>query len=119
MLSVALSVRVPRGSRPSLSRGALPYGVRTFLDSPFGAPRPSGERRGKAAVSFNGFQAKGDSRPGVVARWLGGFAFLPFSQMRMVFISPGYAGEALLKRGRLSVTGWKQVVPEYLWRWEG
>jgi hypothetical protein len=32
MLSAALSVRVPRGSRPSLSRGALPCGVRTFLD---------------------------------------------------------------------------------------
>lgn len=31
MLPVALSVRVPRGSRPSFSRGALPCGVRTFL----------------------------------------------------------------------------------------
>ena len=32
MLSAALSVRVPRGSRPPLSWGALPCGVRTFLN---------------------------------------------------------------------------------------
>jgi hypothetical protein len=32
LLSAALSVRVPRGSRPPFSRGTLLYGVRTFLN---------------------------------------------------------------------------------------
>jgi hypothetical protein len=47
MLSAALSVRSPLSSRPSLSRGALPCGVRTFLTSDCSELRPSGERQRK------------------------------------------------------------------------
>ncbi len=32
IFSAALSIRSPSGSRPLLSQGGLPYGVRTFLD---------------------------------------------------------------------------------------
>ena len=37
MFSAALSIRSPLGSRPLLSQGGLPYGVRTFLN---GSLRP-------------------------------------------------------------------------------
>ena len=55
LLSAALSIRSPRGFRPPLSRGALPYGVRTFLDpaSEKAGPRPSGERQPQVCPPFH------------------------------------------------------------------
>ena len=58
ILSAALSVRIPHGIRPPFSRGALPFGVRTFLSTACAEPRPSGERRGQRAACPHGFQAK-------------------------------------------------------------
>lgn len=57
LLSAALSVRSSRDFRPPLSRGALPYGVRTFLDHAFDTrPRPSGRRRHEKITTDSKFQ---------------------------------------------------------------